>query len=33
VATLGEQGLAAVSQAVKGAGGALQRLFGGSKKP
>ena len=33
VGTLGGQGLAAAGQAVKGAGGALQRLFGGSKKP
>jgi len=32
VGTLGEQGLEAAGQAVKGAGGALQRLFGGSQK-
>jgi hypothetical protein len=32
VGTLGEQGLKATGQAVKGAGGALQRLFGGSQK-
>jgi hypothetical protein len=33
VGTLGEKGLEAASQAGKGVGGALQRLFGGSKKP
>ena len=32
VGTLGEQGLEAVGQAVKGVGGAVQRLFGGLKK-
>ena len=32
IGTLEEKGLEAASQAGKGVGGALQRLFGGSKK-
>jgi hypothetical protein len=32
VGTLGQKGLEAAGQAAKGAGGALQRFFGGSKK-